>query len=210
MELFGVDYWLAPGMNIHRNPLCGRNFEYYSEDPLLTGLCAAAITKGVQKHKGKSVTIKHFCVNNQETNRYQTNSVVDERALREIYLKGFELCITKAHPAALMTSYNLLNGTHTTERADLLKGFLRGECGFSGLIMTDWIDGFLHDKESSYRTTDPVESIKAGTNIFMPGTDKNVKELENALKGKDREHSISRSELEESAAGLVDSIWNLL
>ncbi|MEE0954837.1 MAG: glycoside hydrolase family 3 N-terminal domain-containing protein [Eubacterium sp.] len=210
MEMFNVDYWLAPGMNIHRSPLCGRNFEYYSEDPLLTGLCAAAITKGVQKHKGKSVTIKHFCANSQETNRYQSNSVIDERTLREIYLKGFEICIRLAQPKALMTSYNLLNGVHTTERADLLKGVLRKEWGYSGLIMTDWVVANLNDKTCTHRIIDPVETLKAGTNIFMPGADGNVKELASALRGKNKEHSITREELEESAAGLVDSIWNLL
>ncbi|HIW42386.1 MAG TPA: hypothetical protein H9743_09690 [Candidatus Mediterraneibacter vanvlietii] len=113
MERFGIHLWLAPALNIQRSIRCGRNFEYFSEDPLISGMFAAAITKGVQKHPGCGVTIKHFAANNQETNRSDNNSIVSERAMREIYLKGFEICIRMAQPKALMTSYNLLNGIHT-------------------------------------------------------------------------------------------------
>ena len=116
MELFGANVWLAPALNIHRSPLCGRNFEYYSEDPLISGKTAAAMTRGVQKHEKCAVTIKHFACNNQETNRYGSNSIVSQRALREIYLKGFEICVKEAAPKALMTSYNLLGGIHTANR----------------------------------------------------------------------------------------------
>ena len=114
MERFGIHLWLAPALNIYRTIRCGRNFEYYSEDPLVSGKMAAGVTRGVQKHPGCGVTIKHFAANNQETNRYNSNSIVSERAMREIYLKGFEIAIREGDPAAVMTSYNLLNGVHTS------------------------------------------------------------------------------------------------
>ena len=138
MEQFHIHLWLAPGMNIHRNPLCGRNFEYYSEDPLISGICAAAETQGVQSHPGAGTTIKHFACNNLEDNRAYNNSHVTERTLREIYLKGFEIAIRKAQPLALMSSYNMLNGIHTANSVDLLTKAARQEWGFEGLIMTDW------------------------------------------------------------------------
>lgn len=138
MEDFGVTLWLAPGMNIHRNPLCGRNFEYYSEDPLISGICAAADTKGVQRHLGCGTTIKHFALNNQEDNRSHCNSHCSERAIREIYLKGFEIAVKESAPLSLMTSYNLLNGLHTANHKELLTDILRSEWGFDGLVMTDW------------------------------------------------------------------------
>lgn len=209
MEIFGVDLWLAPAFNLHRNPLCGRNFEYYSEDPLLSGIFGAALTEGVQLHPGKGVSIKHFCVNNQETNRYQTNSLVNERALREIYLKGFEICVTTARPKALMTSYNLLNGTHTAEHKDLLKTILREEWGFDGLVMTDWIVTGLKDKKSIHRTTQTAPSIAAGNDLFMPGDSGNYKQLLSALRGKHKTFSVSRESVELCAAHLVDLLYTL-
>ncbi len=136
-EAAEIDIWLAPGMNIHRNPLCGRNFEYFSEDPLLTGVMAAHLTKGAQEG-GLGVTLKHFCVNNREHNRNSSDSRVTERALREIYLKGFEIAVKQAEPWAVMSSYNLLNGMETSENKELLTGILRNEWGFDGLTMTDW------------------------------------------------------------------------
>ena len=138
MELFGVDLWLAPALNIHRDPLCGRNFEYFSEDPLVAGMAAAAITRGVQRHPGKGVTIKHFAANSQEDNRFFSNSHISERAIREIYLKGFEIAIKESRPLSVMTSYNLLNGVHTANCYDLLQAVARDEWGFGGFIMTDW------------------------------------------------------------------------
>ena len=163
MELFGVTLWLAPGMNIHRNPLCGRNFEYYSEDPLVSGKIAAAMTRGVQSVKGCGTAIKHFACNNQEDNRMASDSVLSERALREIYLKGFEIAIKEAKPMSMMTSYNLINGVHAANNYDLCTVAARQEWGFDGVIMTDWT------------TTEHGEDctasgcMRAGNDLIMPG-----------------------------------------
>src|SRR5699024_5711896 len=138
MEEFGVTLWLAAGMNIHRNPLCGRNFEYYSEDPLLSGKMAAAITRGVQQVPGCGTTIKHFACNNQEDNRMGCDSILSERTLREIYLKGFEIAVRESQPMAIMTSYNLINGIHAANCGDICTKAARCEWGFQGIIMTDW------------------------------------------------------------------------
>ena len=155
MELFNVTLWLAPGMNIHRNPLCGRNFEYYSEDPLVAGKSGAAMVRGMQsEHIGASV--KHFCCNNKETNRKDSDSRVSERALREIYLKAFEIIVKEADPYTIMSSYNLINGVQASENKDLLTGILRGEWDFKGMVTTDW---WTHGEH--YRET------KAGNDIKM-------------------------------------------
>lgn len=175
MERYGVTYWLAPGMNIHRNPLCGRNFEYYSEDPLLTGKMAAAMSRGVQTHRGCFVTIKHFCCNNQEDNRNHTNANVNERALREIYLRGFGIAVQEGHAGSLMTSYNKVNGTYVNNSYDLITKVLRNEWGFDGLVMTDW-----------YATGKGLGShsaaIEAGNDLIMPGGKSVVRELKTKLK----------------------------
>ena len=183
MRRFGVHLWLAPALNIQRNILCGRNFEYYSEDPLLSGLMAAGVTLGVQKHPGCGVTIKHFCANNQETNRYNNNSILSERALREIYLKGFALCIRTGDPAAVMTSYNLVNGVHTSQHYGLIHDILRCEFGFHGVVMTDWVTGGgLLSRNAAYPPPNAGKVAAATGDLFMPGSKKEIRELEKALK----------------------------
>ena len=163
MERFGVTLWLAPGMNIHRNPLCGRNFEYYSEDPLVSGRIAAAMTRGVQRHPGCGTTIKHFCCNNQEDNRMASYSIISERTLREIYLRGFEIAIRESQPLAIMTSYNLVNGVHAANSRDLCTEAARREFGFKGLIMTDWTTT-EHGEDCT-----AAGCIRAGNDLIMPG-----------------------------------------
>ncbi|CAM3795301.1 Thermostable beta-glucosidase B [Vibrio aerogenes CECT 7868] len=154
---YGVDFWLAPGMNIQRNPLLGRNFEYFSEDPLVAGMMASAIVNGAQS-EGVATTIKHFAANNSETNRYWVNAVVTPRALREIYLRGFRYAVQESHPQALMTSYNSINGQNAGERQDLITGVLRNEWGYDGLVMSDWFAG-----------QNPVDLVNAGTDVIQPG-----------------------------------------
>ena len=188
MEDFGVTLWLAPGMNIHRNPLCGRNFEYYSEDPLISGICAAADTRGVQRHLGCGTTIKHFALNNQEDNRSHCNSHCSERAIREIYLKGFEIAVKESAPLSLMTSYNLLNGLHTANHKELLTDILRSEWGFDGLVMTDWGTTGGGDMnpawDEKYGTSDPVECIRSGNDLIMPGSQEDFDAIVNAVGSK--------------------------
>ena len=169
MERFGVHLWLAPALNIHRDIRCGRNFEYFSEDPLISGSFAAAITRGVQRHPGCGTTIKHFAANNQETNRYSNNSLVSERAMREIYLRGFEIAVKESQPHALMTSYNLLNGVHTSERRDLIEDVLRAEFGFKGIVMSDWIIAAMYGGNKKYPAPNAARNAAAGNDLTMPG-----------------------------------------
>ena len=165
MELFNVTLWLAPGMNIHRNPLCGRNFEYYSEDPLLAGMMASAMTLGVQKVPGCGTTIKHFACNNQEDNRMGSDSILSERALREIYLKGFEIAVKDAQPMSIMTSYNLINGVHAANCYDTCTKAARDEWGFAGAIMTDWTTTNVQIQGECTA----AGCMRAGNDMVMPG-----------------------------------------
>jgi beta-glucosidase len=204
MERFGIHLWLAPALNIHRNVLCGRNFEYYSEDPLISGKIASAITKGVQKHSGCGVTIKHFVANNQETNRFHSNSIMSERTLRDIYLKGFEIAVKEAKPHALMTSYNLLNGEHTSQRRDLNITVLREEWGYEGLIMSDWVTpGLVPGVKFKYPYACASGSIKAGNDIMMPGTRLDHQNLMEALEDPEHEYHITRAHLEMCAENVI-------
>ena len=206
MELFSIDLWLAPALNIQRDIRCGRNFEYYSEDPLISGKFAAAVTNGVQAHTGCGTTIKHFAANNQEYNRNFNNSCVSERALREIYLRGFEIAVKESRPAAIMTSYNLINGIHTAESRGLCTDILRCEWGYGGVIMTDWVvSQMVQDRSSTNRNSLSDEVAKAGGALFMPGSKADYDRLADAQKA----GSVSRRQLEENAASVFNTAKRL-
>ena len=199
MERFGVHLWLAPALNIHRDIRCGRNFEYFSEDPLISGKFAAAVTGGVQKHPGRGTTVKHYAANNQETNRYSSNSQVSERAMREIYLRGFEIAVRESQPHALMTSYNLLNGVHTCERRDLIEDVLRAEFGFEGIVMTDWIIGAMYSGKKKYPAPSAAKTAAAGNDLTMPGSAGDYKAMRKGLK----KGVVSRRQLQINASRVV-------
>lgn len=199
MERFGVQLWLAPALNLHRDIRCGRNFEYYSEDPLLSGRMAAAVTRGVQRHPGRAVTIKHYCANNQETNRFQSSSVVSHRALRDLYLRGFAIAVRESHPRTVMTSYNLLNGVHTSERRDLIEDVLRAEFGFDGVVMTDWLIAQMKDKRSAHPIAHPGKIPASGNDVLMPGTKADYRSILNAL----RSGALERDQLQRNVSRLI-------
>ena len=163
----GSDVLLSPGMNIHRDPLCGRNFEYFSEDPLVTGRMGAAVVAGVQS-AGVSACPKHFAANNQETNRTRHDSRVSERALREIYLRGFEICVREAAPRTLMTSYNKINGVWAHYHHDLVTTILRGEWGYTGCVITDWWMEDAVDPDFP-ALADNAYRVRAQVDVLMPG-----------------------------------------
>ena len=199
MEEFHVNLWLAPGMNIHRNPLCGRNYEYYSEDPYLSGMLAAAVIRGVQSKSGCGVTIKHFACNNQEDNRMGVDSCVSERALREIYLRGFEIAVKEGNPVSIMTSYNLINGIHAANSKDLCMTVARKEWGFDGAIMSDWNTTVPEDGSV------PWKCGAAGNDIIMPGNPDDDKNIRQAYK----EGKLTEEEIRNCAGHLVSMIRRL-
>ncbi len=210
-EMFdrGSDVLLAPGMNIHRNPLCGRNFEYFSEDPLVSGKIAAAVVRGIQS-SGLSACPKHFACNNQETNRCYNDSRVSERALREIYLKGFEICVKEAKPKCIMTSYNKINGVWGHYNYELCESVLRREWGYEGMVMTDWwmrksrSPEFASVRNNGYR-------VRAGVDVLMPGGGRtsNQKPDGTLLETYGKPDGIALGEMQRTAKNVLGLVLNL-
>lgn len=197
MKEYGCTYWLAPAVNIHRNPLCGRNFEYFSEDPFLAGTIAAAITRGIQQEEGFYVTVKHFACNNQEDERNKVSSNLTERTLREIYLRAFEIAVREGKAKGIMTSYNKINGTYAPNSYDLCTKLLRNEWGFDGVVMTDW---FSTNKGLARNDL----ALKAGNDLIMPGGGSFKKEILTGVKS----GVISEEDVRICCSRVVKSILN--
>ena len=200
MERFGVHLWLAPALNIHRSIRCGRNFEYFSEDPFISGIFAAAITRGVQSFPHTGATIKHYAFNNQERNRTRNNSQVSERAAREIYLKGFGICVRSSQPKAVMTSYNLVNGKHTSEHFGLIEDILRAEFGYQGIVMTDWVIAAMGSEPGSIHETAEANRVcMAGGDLFMPGSKHDYEQIKAGLDS----NTVTRKQLQINATRVL-------
>ena len=197
MKEYGCTFWLAPAVNIHRNPLCGRNFEYVSEDPFLTGEVATALTKGIQQEEGYYVTVKHFACNNMEDNRNKVSSNLSERALREIYLRGFERAVRKGNAKSIMTSYNRINSVYAPNSHDLCTKVLRNEWGFDGVVMTDW---FSTNKGLGHNAL----AMKAGNDLIMPGGGSYKKEILAGVKS----GMIKEEDVKRCCANVVRAIMN--
>ena len=203
MTMHGSDILLAPGLNIHRNPLCGRNFEYFSEDPVVSGKIASAYVKGVQKN-GLSACPKHFACNNQERNRNRNDSRVTERALREIYLKGFEICVKESNPRTIMTSYNKVNGVWSHYNYELCYTVLRKEWGFDGLVMTDW---WMQNSVSPEfkKLTNNAYRVRAHVDVLMPGGKSHTSaKIDNSIIKSYRKGGITIGELQNTARTILN------
>lgn len=209
MKEKGSDVLLAPGMNIHRNPLCGRNFEYFSEDPYLSGKMGSACVKGIQS-LGGSACPKHFACNNQELARTTNDSQVSERALREIYLKPFEICIKEAHPKNIMTSYNKINGVWSHYNYDTCVTVLRREWGYEGNIMTDW---WMHPSKSIEfpKMRDQAYRVRSGVNLLMPGGERvtNGKPDGTLFATLGKPFGITIGEVQQSAKWILKSVMEI-
>ena len=198
MVRYDVNLWLAPGLNLYRNPICGRNFEYFSEDPWVSAACSIALTRGVQSYPGRGTTIKHLAVNNQETARTSQNSIVNERTMRELYLRGFELTVKYGNPQAIMTSLNCVNGPHGTNSRELATYIAKDEWNFKGLVMTDW------NTTTPARGGSTVGVINAGDDIIMPGSKRDVEKLTKAVSNLTAEGDfIAIGALQNSAMGVL-------